>query len=101
MVLVGAVTVHVTDAAPAIAPGTLRTREKASSPPAFVTSPHPPGSTTVVSMHGGEQGAYMDVIAVEVCGFWQPMSVTADCIYHLTIQRWLTFLLFLAVNRSS
>lgn len=49
----------------------------------------------------GEQGAYMDVIAVEVCGFWQPMSVTADCIYHLTIQRWLTFLLFLAINRSS
>lgn len=56
MVPVEVVTAHVTAAAPAIAPGTPHMREKASSPPAFVTSPHPPASTTVVSVHGENRG---------------------------------------------
>lgn len=52
MVPAGAVTAHVTAAAPAIAPGTPRMREKASLPLAFATSHHPPANTTVVSVRG-------------------------------------------------
>lgn len=56
MVPVEAVTAHVTAAAPAIAPGTPHMREKASSPPAFATSPHPPANTTAVSVRGKNRG---------------------------------------------
>ncbi len=58
MVPVEAVTAHVTAGAPAIAPGTPRMREKASSPPASATSPHPPANTTAVSAHGKKEGLY-------------------------------------------
>lgn len=50
MVPVGAVTAHVTADAPAIAPETPHMREKASSPPAFATSPHPLANTTLTEM---------------------------------------------------
>lgn len=85
MVPVEAVTVHVTAAVPVIAPETPHMRGKASSPPAFVTSPHRPASTTVVSAHGKNRGAYMDVM-LEVHSSWQLLVRTADCVYQLSAQ---------------
>lgn len=49
MVPAEAVSTHATAAVPVIVPGTHHMRGKASSPPAFVTSPHLPASTTAVS----------------------------------------------------
>lgn len=92
MVPVEAVTAHVTAVAPAIAPGTPHMREKDSSPPAFVTSPHLPASTTAVSVHGKNRGL-MDVMT-EVHSSWQLLLRTADCVYQLTAIAWVIFLFF-------
>lgn len=76
MVPVGAVTAHVTVAAPAIAPGIPHMRGKASSPPAFATSPHQPVNTTVVSMHGKNTGLIIEA-TVEVHSSWQLLLATS------------------------
>lgn len=98
MVPAEAVTAHVTAAAPAIAPGTPHMREKASSLPAFVTSPHPPASTTTVNEH--EKRAYMDVV-LEVQSSWHLLLRTADRVCQLIAHTWVILLLVLAVRGTS
>lgn len=89
MVPVGAVTVHVTAAAPAIAPGIPHTKEKASSPPAFETSLHPPANTTVVGMLGENRGLIwmsclggLQLLAAAVQNSWLHLSTgSSDMVY--------------------
>lgn len=82
MVPAEVVTARATAAAPAIAPGTRHTREKASSPPAFATSPRPPASTTVVSARPETQGAYRGVML----GARSPQQGTANQVHPLALQ---------------